>query len=218
MKKMIVAALALCLAVSAFAGIGVEWSTEAFGIYLNGSSGLDPTAVSELALTQSDIFWQLIFTGDTVKDDIDINNAAGGYLKEGGDDQVLAVRTIPQASEGATWDAVLTADDSTMWLVCGAPGGGDTVFQDPTWSTAGYVYERVFGGTPASGVWYYETGLSDALNTAWDPMTTPQSLYIDSQSGGAVLGEQIPQVPEPATMSLLGLGALAMVLRRKLRK
>ncbi len=27
-----------------------------------------------------------------------------------------------------------------------------------------------------------------------------------------------PQVPEPATMSLLGLGALAMVLRRKLRK
>ena len=29
---------------------------------------------------------------------------------------------------------------------------------------------------------------------------------------------QSPAVPEPATMSLLGLGALAMVLRRKLRK
>ena len=29
---------------------------------------------------------------------------------------------------------------------------------------------------------------------------------------------QTPAVPEPATMSLLGLGALAMVLRRKLRK
>ncbi len=29
---------------------------------------------------------------------------------------------------------------------------------------------------------------------------------------------QAPAVPEPATMSLLGLGALAMVLRRKLRK
>ena len=29
---------------------------------------------------------------------------------------------------------------------------------------------------------------------------------------------QTPSVPEPATMSLLGLGALAMVLRRKLRK
>ena len=36
--------------------------------------------------------------------------------------------------------------------------------------------------------------------------------------GDVTGGSPTPQVPEPATMSLLGLGALAMALRRKLRK
>jgi hypothetical protein len=224
MKKIIVAALTLCLAVSAFAGIGVDWNTQAFGIYLNGSSGLDPTVTSELALTGSDLLWQLIFSADTTADPIDLENASGGYVS--GDDQVLADRTINKAPDGAGYDSIVDADDGTSWMVAGLNASGDTKLIDDSWSTAGNVYQRVFGGTPAEGVWYFESGL-ETLNTAFDPSLPAQGLYIDSLEGGAVLNKQIPVsptppeppvIPEPATMSLLGLGAMAMVLRRKLRK
>lgn len=41
---------------------------------------------------------------------------------------------------------------------------------------------------------------------------------VDNLLVGTTFGDVVPAVPEPATMSLLGLGALAMVLRRKITK
>ncbi|HQG75214.1 MAG TPA: PEP-CTERM sorting domain-containing protein, partial [Kiritimatiellia bacterium] len=60
-------------------------------------------------------------------------------------------------------------------------------------------------------------GGTSSANTAWvrldsRPSTTPQVAL-------SINGTMDPvSVPEPATMGLLGLGALAMVLRRKMSK
>ena len=69
-------------------------------------------------------------------------------------------------------------------------------------------------GTVTVGDYYYETGLL-ALNTGWTPGNTAQDFYIDTTSAGFQAGTPIYAIPEPATMSLLGLGALAMALRRR---
>ena len=55
------------------------------------------------------------------------------------------------------------------------------------------------------------------INGATLPSTGP-SRMTGLEFRGDASAVPTPQVPEPATMSLLGLGALAMALRRKLRK
>ena len=44
------------------------------------------------------------------------------------------------------------------------------------------------------------------------------TFYVTTAGGGMTLNGDLTSIPEPATMSLLGLGALAMVLRRKMKK
>ena len=50
------------------------------------------------------------------------------------------------------------------------------------------------------------------------PTGTPATAGSARLLGSMTMGGTIQSVPEPATMSLLGLGALAMVLRRKMKK
>mgnify|MGYP001157893076 CR=1 FL=1 len=90
---------------------------------------------------------------------------------------------------------------------------------------AGFIYARVFDeGTsvnPASvtaGLWYYQGPIVATINN-----TTPDSpdLY-DMNTGSAgipgfgtdVLDRQV--VPEPSTLAFLGLGGLALALRRRM--
>ena len=221
MKKFLITALVLLAGISAAtAGIGIAWDSGGWLV----AYGEDPTWDSEteqflgkgVAGDQSAI-WQLIYAGaNGAIDAIDLDNAANGYVSE--DDVVWADRTIPagggKASDGTEWNAWLELQD------------GSVVYKSDI-TTPGSVYQRIFQGTPAEGSYYYETGLYE-----YDPTfaggTAPIKDFFnfDESGNGLAVNQQIPvsptpptpTIPEPATMSLLGLGAMAMVLRRKLRK
>ena len=107
---------------------------------------------------------------------------------------------------GGTWSSIGTAitgiSSSVSPTTSTAPV--TTTFTGVSDLTSGQLALAVYGG-------------SGTANNNW--------LRIDSRPSGtpqvalAINGTMNPvAVPEPATMSLLGLGALAMVLRRKVRK
>ncbi len=82
---------------------------------------------------------------------------------------------------------------------------------DSTWEnlTGQNVAAGLASGTEYTvAVWF--NAVQDGTTTVWDSNSSAN--YVASFETAAA------PIPEPATMSLLGLGALAMVLRRKIRK
>ena len=67
-------------------------------------------------------------------------------------------------------------------------------------------------------LWFSDS--NDEGPALWDNSTGTSATSVDGATkwSTSFTTSASPAVPEPATMSLLGLGALAMVLRRKLRK
>ena len=208
MKKMTIVALAAMLSASmAFAGMGVNWSQGGWMVAHDGDLDDGPGGAENNA-----VLWQFIYAGDdNVMGDVSLD-ASKDYLS--GDDQLLASRLVPQgggsAADGTKWD---------NWLIMDS---GNPNYEDLTWSADGkYVYQRLFEGeTPAAGMYYFETDLFEYTKT-YDTGSAMDDFFFDPEGAGVKFNKQIPGepvIPEPATMSLLGLGALAMVIRRKLRK
>ena len=212
MKKFLMAIFALAVATTvATAGVGIQWGT-LYGAYDHNAPNLtdDPSAFQLLANYSA--IWQLIYAGaDNAIDDISTavpvaGGPNGDYVL--GDDEVWAQRTIAQGGGTAS-------EDSTVWNNWMINQSGTVVYEDLSWATAGFVYQRVFEGTPANGTWYFQTPLL-ALNTGYvGGGQPPQDFFLDTGTAGFQPGIQIDAVPEPATMSLLGLGALVMAFRRR---
>lgn len=215
MKKMLVMMVALSMmATVASATLGIAWTTW-WGGYSHDATDL--TAWSHAIRENHNIIWQLIFAGaDNVANPPTWNTGGpnGNYVS--GDDLVLATRTLP-----AGMTTAIAPEDGTRWDPWLLNEGGSYLYTDFAWTTPGYVYQRVFQGTPAALTWYYTSALL-LINTAWDPMLPPQDSWTEEGYPGWVFPtdsgfkplQQFP-IPEPATMALVGLGAAALAIRRR---
>ena len=97
---------------------------------------------------------------------------------------------------------------------------GDAIYVNPNYSqSGGGIYAAVFQYMADGSVYYQMTELNTNINWA-NEMSAADEVNFDMEGDTRIatyLGQVTP-VPEPATMSLLGLGALAMVIRRKMSK
>lgn len=204
MKKLIVAVCLLAVSAMAWAN-DVAWKIN-WGFYQHDATDLT-TLDAGAVLDKYDVLWQLIYAGpNNTIDPIDLT--ADGFVSE--DDEVLGSRLLSNGNSGVFDNLLFTENDSATQTTL------DYVYSedDPY-----YVYQRIYESqTPVAGTYYYESPLVK-LDTSY--AASAQDLFLGPEESGiqATLQVQGPaSVPEPATMSLLGLGALAMVLRRKLRK
>ena len=210
MKNFLLALIVLAAAASvASAGVAVMWSVQ------NWAESHDSVGSSTGLLDNNDALWQLIYAGpNNAAEPITgagSANPANDYLAVGSDDVVWAQRTIVQGGGTAP-------EDSTTWDTWLSPQSGFVTYQDAAWSTAGFVYQRVFeSATPITGTWFYETALL-ALNTGWTPGGANQDFFLDAGLPFAQPNQQAVVagvIPEPATMGLMGLGALVLAIRRR---
>jgi hypothetical protein len=208
MKKTLMAlfALALCASVAS-AGVGINWST-AWGIYDHNAADL--TGGSNALLDSYSAIWQLIYAGaDGIANAPDyeqVGGANGNYVT--GDDVVWAQRTIPQTGGFAS-------EDNTEWNNWMIGQSGDIDYKDFSWNTPGSVYQRIFEGTPGPNTWWGDSSLF-TFSTTFAEGSLPDEIYLGSADGGWQPTQQFPPpIPEPATLSLLGLGALALIRRKR---
>lgn len=226
MKKLMVALMVLAVAAVAQAELVATWTAPVGGIDLStsgstlgatvsgygftmvsgsgfttgGSVAGNTIAVSDARAANAAAAYAagdyVYFTWDTAYS-LSLNSITGRYTRSAGGAQSAQWGTII----GATWSSIGTEITAVPTTTSGLTPT-TTTFTGVDGLTSGQLALAVYGGTSSGQAqWFrFDSRPTTAVNLA---------LTID--------GEMTP-IPEPATMGLLGLGALALVLRRRIRK
>lgn len=179
---------------AAFGAVAVRWTT-AWGVY--DHTAVDLTGNDNFLLNSYPAVWQLVYAGpDQMIDPPSLDNSANGWVS--GDDVVLAVRTIPQGGgtapeDGTTWDSYLS------------PQAGDPTFVHMSWVTNGFVYQRLYEGTPGPDSWYLNSPLL-ALNVEWEVWQPPEEFWLDSFDQGVKPDQQLSAAATGQTKLILTSG------------
>lgn len=218
MKKTSLIVALLMMATASFATIQIYWSNTSFLSGLDEGSG-DFEKSTFATADGFKIIWDLLYT-----DGAAVN---ASWDKETGELSYDGVTLLSRRLWNAPGDAITVTDEypaSTpseqlkMDLDIAGIAEGSTVYKSDFTGTGG-IYAAVFqyiGDEKGGAIFCAMTEVNNEIN--WNNTKDAPSPvhFTDDMTSLSLLGYY--GVPEPATMSLLGLGALAMVLRRKLRK
>ena len=234
MKKLIIALAMMLMASQAMAVAYVDWfcnsgffTADSLDAYVNKPDGGDEYPYGNIGVGQS-VLWALMYTtsdaygtatattvGHVSTVHLSDTIAAFRYFEDPG----WANMSSEVGENGVNYDPGLFA------LSSGGSTGTDA-FEAGSGYTGGYFYQAVFAnvvwdGTDItftdSSIYYTFTGrdANDGVNPLGEPKPTAQDLPSGSTYSGVRVDSVLNAVPEPATMSLLGLGALVMAIRRR---
>lgn len=182
---------------SSFASISVNWIT--FGT-ITLSDGVTSLPVGSIA----ELIWSADNSINTISDSDPLTPQGG---------EVLLVNF-------ATTDAGSITYSGDPLFVEANYG-----FSDTNYFAGGYVYTRVFNflaanGTPTGGTWYGEgpMPITGPIPSQHVSTTPPEPMGSDITGGGSFALNQQIMIPEPATWAFMGLGALVVFMRRRMRK
>ena len=218
MKKLMIALAIVAIASVAQADILATWS-------FAGSNSTDwyaaaPVAASSLGanVDSGSLTFGAGFTATTAANSLRGNGTTWGGTSRTID---LADTSYVQLSLAAASGYTLTVMDITC-AMSGSPtgqNGQDRWAANSNGGAYSFVTSQASYGTNGSKPYDVTdtTGSTVGLRYFASPTSGTGTWGFYSASGISVNGTTAP-VPEPATMGLLGLGALAMVLRRKMSK
>jgi len=198
----VVIAACFCLASTSHADINIAWWSSS-GAYAHGADYTNGPWPNPLGLRQ--LIWSSVDPTNLVPDLADVNYLdANSFLLFAYSTNVLA--------DGAYWDPSYINDGAELVFSDADVGGNDI--------NNGYLYSRIFQDpTPTNGMWYLQSDPTGPALPAYDPQNLNiidyDSTPNDGNSTPFELNQQV--IPEPATWAFMGLGVLAIVIRR-LRK
>jgi hypothetical protein len=199
-------------------------------------------ALAMVASAQAAVIANYSFTGSALTDSAAYANMTAGSfsITAGSITFLTAVGYTGTAADSATWGTAssqsgqpkyyaftVTPSSGYEITITGLSflyGGTQAGPKDFGWSVGGSFYDATAfphtttgnGSSFASSAQSITIGAATVIGIqAWNATSTGNFRVDEVQLNGTV---QSTAIPEPATMSLLGLGALAMVLRRKMKK